>query len=765
MTLRLVLPVVSVLLAVAAAASAVEQPRPRQLTVWLMFAEPAASDGPMSVNEIRIEADDFNGQLQKDCPHVTVLNTTLPQLRTQLAVWNLEFAGPLWRMIKGQQRTLDSLCRFAAEHKERPHLNVRFVTWGEAFGELQDTIKQHEDAPDVAQVGSTWVAYFAEEQKMLLPQHGYPDVSLQWRNLPGYERVALRYLIDVRLLFYWKRLPKNPAPFTLNATSWEDILTSLEAAPQPSPPMVLPIGPTFNLLHDYISLVWAGRSDFWMTGWFPQVDLDSEQAIQIPLQLARSAPYLLAFSEMTHEEATQHFLSGAYRAIIEPSGFISRWYTHFGNIKSFWDCAGVAALPETFKGGSDLVVWSHTEAPELASDLARFLVTDAGYTSMLAESGHLPAQPDQLAQSLGLLQAALGGQSSQGAQGLINVIQKTVEEGREYPAYAEWPTEIESREVLEAVQNVWRLTGERNEDGVKASAAEAEVVINKRIHWPTWLWETAKVWWQYILIFLSFILAVLIFVLVREVKTQKKKAKAEADRSQALEDKLLTLSLYRAKAHALRYSDRIREFSRFSDQEELKKKLEDYGSLIRDYRNHLNKITEATLIEIEDRSGLLNMQEIVEESWNLAKMQFEVDWAICSPEINLDYDNKDLFKWKIMYLPNVLVIILQEWFYNCLKEISPIKEKEGYLSNTIYVSIDECKRQSILRIVSPAPIPQKDILILAQPPSVDYKILGGAGLTLIRDLLWRGFKTEASCCTGQTEGTSLTIQLPLKRVL
>ncbi|MGH9427998.1 MAG: hypothetical protein ACRD2L_17070 [Terriglobia bacterium] len=170
-----------------------------------------------------------------------------------------------------------------------------------------------------------------------------------------------------------------------------------------NPPMVMPIALTPNLLHDYIPLVWAGGGHFLSLG-SNKADLTSDAALAVPLKLMERAAQpseqqsrhrIIAFPEMSHEEAVQHFLNGEYLALIEPVGFIKRWkdmiarnglpksffqnqQNHPGPVSvNFWDYAGVAAPTRTFIGGSDLIVMSRVkETPEerdAAFKLVRFL--------------------------------------------------------------------------------------------------------------------------------------------------------------------------------------------------------------------------------------------------------------------------------------------------------------------------------------------------------------------------------------------------------
>src|SRR5262245_66430526 len=84
-----------------------------------------------------------------------------------------------------------------------------------------------------------------------------------------------------------------------------------------------------------------------------------------------------------------------------------------------------------------------------------------------------------------------------GATKFASVLSRALSEGREYPSSPSWPTELESRDVLEAMQRLWRRIGEWDESGgslarVKGAAAEAELIITRRTNWQTERWENWK---------------------------------------------------------------------------------------------------------------------------------------------------------------------------------------------------------------------------------------------------------------------------------
>lgn len=543
---------------------------PKSLTIWLIPQELASEDKAM-------DFDAFNREVGVG-EWVTVLNTTVSYYRSQLTAWNPEFNYPNFPIIKGQRQTLEALRRFAALHNV--HVNVRFVWWGQAFGELRDVIEGRQSglldgvsiAPDVAQIGSTWVGYFAKS-RALVPREN-PDGN-SWRDTPDARAAALRYTTDVRLIFYWKRMswPVIGVPFKLESDTYDVLLKSLAGRPieqgRLNPPMAMPIGLTNNVLHDYAPLVWAGGGR--SIGLTPtRADFTSPEALAVPRLLMEQATQigelnnrhrLLAFPEMSHEETVQHFLNGEYLAVIEPTNFIKRWLnvikgwgdkkkkklglpTSFtGKEEPIWeqvnfrDYAGVAVPPRPFVGGSDLIVTNRVKdrplEKVLSFKLAQFLANDTLYSTTLAELGTLPAQRQQLGVEAlrASLQDAAGGSGSQEwdtefAVALSLALSRRNE--NEHPALAEWPEYVESREVLEAIQRIWRRIGEGGNStealaNLKATAEDAQLAINRNLDPQTRLTEDVRRWQWLIAVGL---IALIVAVSYREIHNSSRREKA-----------------------------------------------------------------------------------------------------------------------------------------------------------------------------------------------------------------------------------------------
>jgi hypothetical protein len=735
-----------------------------------------------------------DGAINQFClryPSLTILNATIPYLRAQLIAWNQEFAEATWPMLKGQTGTLEALERFAELH--RVHIRFRLESWGKALQDLQ----YDRDPPDLVEVGSTWVAFLAAAGKIgPVPADASRD-GLQWRIVPGFGRASLYYTTDIRLIFYWRRPLGQPATspaFEPRSDNWQDYVDSLESyvVGKKADAMAFPIGVTPNLLHDLVPLVWAGGGHFYRDGWRKHVDLKSNAALLVPLMLAKRAvvtrgdqPYrVLAFPEMDHEEATRHFMAGDYLAVFEPAAFIRRWFDNFfkrepkpstpqaevARAREFWSRAGIAVLPETFKGGSDLVVLNGCRAVEPAYLLARFLVQDEEFTALMGRIGWLPAQLQD--HGLAGLNASLWRcePSAEPCQDLPNGLTEfdsslnfALEKGREYPQSAKWPTAFESRDSLDALQTLWRAIGQANEngkaldvDGINSAAAVVQFRINRQIDWLTVVESYLSRGW-------IFVAPPSLVILIALAWYQRRLKSLQ-------HGKILALRLYRSLVHSYlhAFGCRICEFS-VLPEETLRARIVDYGTHIGTCLNeHLARTARDVVSDVETGSKPQDLQAVLTLAYNGAKAEFKAATASCPPEVTI-VANK-LPDWEVYKSAPLLVVILQEWLDNCLSALSL------HSTNQARITVDVEQRSApAIQIESPVPISADEAdNFRMNLPSVLSRLHdrlfgkkgqvpdGGHGIPLIRDLLWYGFNTSAVCRTTAVS-TILTIPLQVLR--
>jgi signal transduction histidine kinase len=482
----------------------------RHVSVWII---PPEGSGP---NDIA-QAEDVPSRMQALRSALAGTRVRLLNVEDPLAAktgshrsgnsgeagWFPEYTGPNFQVVANQRKTFAALARFAEQNNV--YVVLRLITWREAFELLRAGRTTGPDAlPDVMEVGTTWTANLAANGRI----RSRPDWQRSrgnWRDVLGIPASALPYTTDVRLLFYWKRLPSaepDSPPLALNNTSWPALLDSIGSGTSSADIIALPTAITLNLLYDYVPLVKAGGSQPLIhNGLFgSSVSFSSGSALTVPVYLAEhsSIPLdkgevrqLISFPETTHEEVTRAFVNGDYRATLEPVSLMARWADDFnkrqrkkGKAQRFWDYAAAAVPPEGFKGGGELVVSSGTSHPELAFKLADYLATDPEYTDMLAQAGFLP--PGKPGYGVDALVASLASDERdvRDARLFGEVVQKAIVQGDRYPDFARWTDVFENRTVLEKLQRVWRGIAEGDVAGVHQAAKDVDWEINSQIYMP-----------------------------------------------------------------------------------------------------------------------------------------------------------------------------------------------------------------------------------------------------------------------------------------
>ncbi|HEY0702514.1 MAG TPA: histidine kinase [Candidatus Acidoferrales bacterium] len=473
----------------------------RRVEVWIISPEGSGpndiaqgEDLPSRVEALRLSLAQTGVQL---------LNVEDP-LAAKTRSWNPESTVPNFQVVANQRKTFAALARFAKQNDAT--VVLRLITWGEAFDLLRAARTTGPDAlPDVMEVGSTWTGYLAANGR-IRSRPGWQNSKGNWRDVLGVPACALPYITDVRLLFYWKRLPSAAADspaLTLNGESWPALLESFGAGTSAGDTIAFPTGMALSLLYDYVSLVKAGESGpIIEDGLFGHhVAFSGDKQLAIPLYLTQRSRTplgkgevreLASFPEAVHEEVTRAFVNGGYRATLEPASFIGRWADDFyqrrrkeGNAQRFWDYAAAVVPPVGFKGGGELVVLNKTPNADLAFKLADFLATDPEYTDMLAEAGFLP--PGKPGYGLDALVASLthDQRDAADARAFGASVQQVIDRGYRYPDFENWAVVLENQDTLEKFQRVWRRMAEGDVAGVRRAAKDLDWAINSQIYMPS----------------------------------------------------------------------------------------------------------------------------------------------------------------------------------------------------------------------------------------------------------------------------------------
>jgi multiple sugar transport system substrate-binding protein len=297
-----------------------------------------------------------------------------------------------------------------------PDVNVNYeiIPWDSIVPRLEAAANGTGDAPDLFQLGSTWVRTYDElgllyqftDEEVAAVGGGDAFYPAAWNAALSADNgvVAFPMLIDVRAPIYradiFAALGIDPAEafssmenFTAALTVIRDAgLTTRDGAP--IYPLTLNGADESDVLHNLAPFIWNAGGDVYTEE--GAVALSSEEA------LAGLAQYASLYTEglvdpasgtQTYFDALNSFSNG--RAAVTTGGsWILREMRRFG--PSNTDVAPFPNGPQTFLGGSLIAVWNESDQRETAVELAQFLASAEIQTRFAESIGVLPANTRSL---------------------------------------------------------------------------------------------------------------------------------------------------------------------------------------------------------------------------------------------------------------------------------------------------------------------------------------------------------------------------------
>jgi multiple sugar transport system substrate-binding protein len=323
----------------------------------------------------------------------------------------------VWIMTNGEKSEemfLDTIAPFALAN---PNVKVvlTVLPWPEAWEKIQAALKGG-PAPDVVQMGTTWVASIAATGKLLdltgkfdesvFPSGVLAATSIQGSGKPV--RFAMPWFVDTRALYYNKaacaKAGIEPEKDFATWTSFKAALLKLKGLNMDGK-RLLPLGFAGNprdAVHNLSWWIWGAGGDF-------------------AIGLVREGLMVPTFDEGKGEVLMGMLHAGEVATIISyPISSLSE------------NRFGVAPLPEgprgrfTFLGGSTLAVFNTSQHQKESIALLKFLSSESAQLHYSARTGLLPAaarQYDDLLLRMDPVRSVLVGQ---------------LQYGRAYPAIPQW---------------------------------------------------------------------------------------------------------------------------------------------------------------------------------------------------------------------------------------------------------------------------------------------------------------------------------------
>jgi len=334
---------------------------------------------------------------------------------------------------------------------------VQVLDWGEAWSRISQALAGEQDAPDVLQLGTTWIPYFASRNEIkplnnLLSEadrERFVPVSWSTTHIDGDSTIySLPWFIDIRAILANKRILKEHG-ITKEALATQEgfveaiktINKAKEALSDGTPILgyAFPGKSDWNIPHNFAPWIWSNG------GSFLQKDANGKwHANILSRESLRGISYYLNFvlDSLVQTEAlqtntaqiAQQFNNGELAFIVNTSEIVMQTRIHgseggLSNAQIGSDSVAVIPIPKgsvgsvSFIGGSNLAIPAKNNRKE-AKDLLFFLVNDENLDAYTKQIGMLPSSKKVL--------------ESRAEDEDYDVLVKALATGKTYVAIPEW---------------------------------------------------------------------------------------------------------------------------------------------------------------------------------------------------------------------------------------------------------------------------------------------------------------------------------------
>lgn len=215
---------------------------------------------------------------------------------------------------------------------------------------------------------------------------------------------------------------------------------------------------------------------------------------------------------------------------------------------------------------------------------------------------------------------------------------------------------LESPEAVESLQKIWRRMAERDEAAVRAAAKESEFFLNSRIDWLVRSENELRTLLPFILI--AIVAGICVYVGVLRVRNEQR----------------LAVLVNHASVHATLPSYDLRLIDCAAEARRGRLTLDNFLDHVERYARHLSgpfyshtaSLARALGREMQGPGVAMEACELAHKAKDGADIQFEAVWMSAAPA--LPFEVGPCGEWTVAKLPNLAMVVLQEWLYNTSKK-------------------------------------------------------------------------------------------------
>lgn len=381
----------------------------------------------------------------------------------------------VWIMPNGaspQEKLEQRLEAFSA--KNRIPTKVEVLDWGEAWNRISAALETGNNAPDVLQLGTTWVPYFAARGE-LLPLNPYlgkgtPErfVEASWgtTHIDSDTTIySIPWFIDIRPVLGNKRIMKKYGISGDDIKSYNGFIKAINRVNEGKEILedgakirgfAFPGKSDWNIPHNFAPWIWSNGGDFIVKDsndkWHANILNESTlHGIAKYLKFIIDSLVSTETLQLNTAQIAQHFNNGELAFIINTAEIVMQ--TRFegskgglSNARIGEDSVAVFFIPQgsagsvSFIGGSNLAIPAKNKRKE-AIRLLQFLTSDENLDAYTRQIGFLPASKSVL--------------QSWAEDDAYKTLVEQLSTGKTYPAIPEWG-DIEQT-LVSMFSVVWEL--------------------------------------------------------------------------------------------------------------------------------------------------------------------------------------------------------------------------------------------------------------------------------------------------------------------
>lgn len=330
----------------------------------------------------------------------------------------------IWIMPNGASPT-ETLTGILADFTKETGIPVQIevLDWGEAWNKISLTLKNSAEIPDIVQLGSTWVPYFAIRGE-IKPLNGllkgldstqFIPVSWQSAHIDADTVIySIPWYMDVRAILANKRLMKKNGISKEDVATYEGFKEAIRKVNDSKETQddgtkirgySFPGKSDWNIPHNFAPWIWSNGGDFlakengkWRSNILSEKTLHGiGKYLNFILDTLVSSDAL----QTNTAQIAQQFNAGELAFIVSTSEIVMQTRIDgskggLANATIGSDSVVVIPIPQgdagsiSFIGGSNLAIPSGNKRPE-AIDLLMFLTKDENLDAYTKQIGFLPA--------------------------------------------------------------------------------------------------------------------------------------------------------------------------------------------------------------------------------------------------------------------------------------------------------------------------------------------------------------------------------------